>query len=50
VKCKWVYKTKFTLDGDVERHKALLVKNVFYQHECINYIKTFSPIDKMNSV
>jgi hypothetical protein len=30
VKCQWVYKTKFTFEGVVERHKAHLVaKRVF---------------------
>ena len=25
VKCRWIYKTKFTFDSDVECHKACLV-------------------------
>ena len=50
VKCRWVYKTKFTFDGVVECHKDILVAKGFAQQEGIDYTKTFSPIAKMNSV
>ena len=29
VKCRWVYKTKFTFEGVVEHHKSPLVMKVF---------------------
>jgi hypothetical protein len=48
VKCQWVYNTKFTFDGVVERHKARLVSNVFSQQEDIKYTKTFSLFSNMN--
>jgi hypothetical protein len=50
VKCKWVYRTKYALDGSVDRHKAQLVSKVFSQVEGIGYNETFAPIDKMNSI
>jgi hypothetical protein len=50
VKCQWVYKTKFTSEDVVERHKAGLVAKVFSQQEGIEYIKTFAHITKMNFV
>ena len=37
VKCRWVYRTKFTSDSVVECHKACLVVEVFSQQEGINY-------------
>jgi hypothetical protein len=50
VKCRWVYRTKFTSEGVVERHKARFFVKGFSQQEGINYIETFSPIAKMNYV
>jgi hypothetical protein len=31
VKCKWVYRNKYALDGNVERHKAQIVSKGFSQ-------------------
>jgi hypothetical protein len=50
VKCRWVYKTKFTSEGVVEHHKSHLVVKGFSQQEGINYTETFSPVAKMNYV
>ena len=49
VKCKWVYKKNYGIDGRVDKHKAILVAKYFSQVDIIDYTKTFSPISKMNS-
>ena len=50
VRCKWIYRTKFGLDGKVYKHHARIVTNGFSQVEGIEYNETFSPIGKMNSI
>jgi hypothetical protein len=50
VRCKSVYRTKYALDGSVERHKAGLVAKGFFQVEVIDYNETFSHVSKMNSI
>eukprot|EP00253_Pinus_taeda_P018195 PITA_18195 len=50
VRCKWVYRTKYGLDGKVDKHKAHLVAKGFSQVEGIEYIETFYPVSKMNSI
>jgi hypothetical protein len=44
VKCRWVYRTKFTFEGVVEHHKSCLVVKGFSQQEGIDYTETFSPM------
>jgi len=50
VKCKWIYKTKFTSYGDVVRHKAILVAKGFSRQEGIEYTKMFTLVAIMNSI
>jgi hypothetical protein len=50
VKCKWVYRNKYVLDGIVERHKAWLVEKWFSQVYGIDYNETFPTIAKMNCI
>ena len=47
VGCKWVYKTKFIVEGQIEKYKARLVAKGFNQLEGIDYNETFALIAKM---
>ena len=42
--CKWVFKTKLGLDGQVECYKAHLVGKKFFQVEGIDFNKIYLPI------
>ena len=50
VKCKWVFKTNFVVDGFPMKYKEILVTNGFSKFQGIDYNETFSPVAKMDSI
>lgn len=47
---QWVYRTKFTSTGAIERLKSRLVGLGNHQREGIDYNETFAPVAKMTTI
>ena len=50
VQCRWVFKTKFDADGSPLKYKKILVAKGYSQVHGIDYIETFAPVAKMDSI
>jgi hypothetical protein len=50
VRCRWVYMTNSTADGQIRIYKARLVSKGFQQVHGIDYDETFTPVAKMDSI
>ena len=49
-RCRWVYRTKSAVDGQISRYKARLVAKGFQQVHGIDYDETFTLVAKMDSI
>jgi len=50
IECKWIYKKKKDIDGNVHIYKARLVAKGFRQVQGVDYDETFLPIAMLESV
>ena len=50
VKCKWVFKNNFSVDGSPLKYKEILVSNGYSQVHGIYYNETFAPVENMDSI
>lgn len=50
VGCKWVFTVKYKAADSVERYKVTLVAKGFTQTYDIDYMETFAPVAKLNTI
>jgi hypothetical protein len=50
IECKWIYKKRRDMDGNVHIHKARLVAKGFRQVQGVDYDETFSAVAMLKSI
>ena len=48
--CKWIFKKKTDMEGNVIIYKARLVANDYRQRQGVDYDETFSPVAMLKSI
>ena len=50
VDCKWIFHTKFKVDGSLDKYKAHLVAKGFQKTPGIDFFETFNPVIKPSTI
>lgn len=50
IRCKWVFKKKFGVDGQLERYKAKIVAKGYFEREGVDFGEILSPIAKITYI
>lgn len=48
--CRWVFTIKYKFDGSIDQYKVLLMAKGFNQTYAIDYLETFKPVAKLNTI
>lgn len=50
VEFRWIYKVKYQVDGSLDRYKARLIAQGFTQQAGVDFLDTFSLVEKLTTV
>ena len=50
IRCKWIFKKKTDMEGNIVAYKARLVAKGYRQRQVVDYDETFSPVAMIKSI